>query len=70
MDEVELEAAETIHQATRRLFVSANQEEDLENWNIKILEEGGLIKTVDTKTTLASEHPEVVLVRKGGYSPL
>lgn len=24
------------------------------------------IKTVDTKTTLASEHPEVVLVRKGG----
>ena len=70
VDEVELEAAETIRQATRRLFVSANQEEDLENWNIKILEEGGLIKTVDTKTTLASEHPEVVLVRKGGYSPL
>lgn len=70
VDEVELEAAETIRRATRRLFVSANQEEDLENWNIKILEEGGLIKTVDTKTTLASERPEVVLVRKGWYSPL
>ena len=66
VDEVELEPAETSRQAVRRLFVSANQEEDLENWNIKILEEGGLIKTVDTKTTLASGHSEVVLVRKGG----
>ena len=65
-DEVEIRSPDwTLQEMLEDLFKASGQEEDIQNWTVKVLEDGKCVP-VALDGTPAALHPEVVLIRKGG----
>lgn len=65
-DEIDVKSSEwTLQELLKELLTASGDGEDLNNWTVKVLEDGKC-KPVAIDTTPAALHPEVVLVRKGG----
>ena len=63
-DEVELTNGLTLQMALEKVFKEQSNEDDLQNWTVRALVDGGMAEV--PKDALAAKNPEIVIYRKGG----
>ena len=57
---------ETVSSAVFRLMDAQGSKADFPNWDIRVMDEDFVVRSLDAASALARDNPKVVLVRKGG----
>ena len=67
VDKVQLsDTNETVSSAVLRLMDAQGSKADFPNWDIRVMDEDFVVRSLDAASALARDNPNVVLVRKGG----
>ena len=67
VDKVQIsDTNETVSSAVFRLMDAQGSKADFPNWDIRVMDEDFVVRSLDAASALARDNPKVVLVRKGG----
>ena len=67
VDKVQIsDTNETVSSAVLRLMDAQGSQADFPNWDIRVMDEDFVVRSLDAASALARDNPKVVLVRKGG----
>ena len=67
VDKVQIsDTNETVSSAVLRLMDAQGSQADFPNWDIRVMDDDFVVRSLDAASALARDNPKVVLVRKGG----